>query len=341
MADALQTARDAVTAARARGDAAGTAEALVALANVLLRQSAWHDALTAVDEAAALNRSLQQPQREAQCLRMAAALCRFAGQPVDARIRARQALALVEPDDPLAVAAWTEIAEAAMQQSLADEADAAWSEALSASVRSRAAGPARAALLQRRAVVRAHAKRVDDANADLQAAQALWLQAGDATAARRVQTERATLLQGAGRAAECDALLPTLFAEARKAGDAQMLADLWLLRATQALERRDAAAARDAGLQAREAALQASAPISYFAAARAIATASSALGDRVQAYRALATAWATLSDLLGGDTARAWVAPALEALKREWGDDAFAAARTAHDQQRRAELGAR
>lgn len=322
-------------------DAPHAADALVAQADALVRASKWTEALALLDEAVALHHRAQQAQREAQCLRMSAALCRFAGRPADAQRRAAQALALVGPDDPLVVAAWTEIAEAAMQQQLADEAEVAWSQAWAAAQRSTATPSAQAALLQRRAVVRAHAGRTDAAIDDLQAACALWRDAGDEVALRRTQAEWATLLETAGRSAECATLLHALHDSAQRAGDPQALADVALLHAAQALRRRDPAAAREAALQARDAALQAVNPVSYFAAARTIATAADAAGDRVQAYRALATAWATLGDLLGADTARAWVTPALEAFKRQWGDAGFAAARAEHDRQRRSELGAR
>ena len=126
-----------------------------------------------------------------------------------------------------------------------------------------------------------------------------------------------------------------ILAEGRAAGDAAAVADTCLLLCAQAFQRGDAAAARDAALQAREAALQAVAAPRYLAAARALAEAHDALGERIEAYRALATAWATLGDLLGAETARAWVEPLLAGLARRWGAAAFKEVRAAHDDERR------
>jgi hypothetical protein len=326
-----------VAAARAGGDAQRLADALATQADALVKQGRGREATAALDECALLHAGLGQAEREAQLLRMAAALCRFSGDLEGARRRAEAALQRVPPTHPAALAAWKELGETEMAAGRGAQAVAAWTGALQLA-EAKEPPAARAALLERRAAAHVHGGASTAAAQDLARAQELLQGSGDAGAARRVRIEQATALQAAGRLQESAAMAQELVVEARASGDAAVLADTCLLLCAQALQRGDAAAARDAALQAREAALQAVAAPSYLAAARALADAQDALGQRVEAYRALATAWATLGDLLGSETARAWVEPLLAALAHKWGAAAFKEVREAHDSERRRAL---
>jgi len=339
MPDELQPAADGVRAARAAGSRPALAQALAVQADALVRHMRWPEAIAALDEATALHHALGETTRQAQCLRMAAALCRFAGDFDGARRRAGEALGLVSSGDAIAAAAWAELAETAMARSSHGDAEQAWSHALEAAGASGLDPQARAAMLRRRAAVRAAGGGCDAALEDLAAALALLEAAGEQAAARRVRIEQASALHAVGRSQESEQLAGEVISEAAAAGDPGVAADGWLLRAALAFERRDAAAAREAALQAREMALQAVAAPAYFAAARALSLACDALGERVQAYRALATAWATLGDLLGKELARSWVQPLLASLRGQWGEEAFAQVRARHDEERRRAMG--
>ena len=98
---------------------------------------------------------------------------------------------------------------------------------------------------------------------------------------------------------------------AEAAHDHDAIADLLLLHAAPPVEQGQI---NEAAMAAREAALQAVAPMLYVSAALTIAQRAEARGDRVDAYEALARGWATLGDLLGPDTARATFVPQLERL---------------------------
>jgi hypothetical protein len=74
-------------------------------------------------------------------------------------------------------------------------------------------------------------------------------------------------------------------------------------------------------------------------AAIAIAELADSEGDRATAYESLAKAWVTLSDVLGGEAAKAAIQPKLQALQNKWGNDAFASVRSAYEARRRSELG--
>jgi hypothetical protein len=73
-------------------------------------------------------------------------------------------------------------------------------------------------------------------------------------------------------------------------------------------------------------------------ASLAIARAAEGLGDRAGAYEALATGWATLSDLLGKESANKTFMPLLEAQRDRWGAEAFAGVKSQHDEARRRTL---
>jgi hypothetical protein len=118
-------------------------------------------------------------------------------------------------------------------------------------------------------------------------------------------------------------------------GDAQLDAEVGVetARVQRAAGGIDEAAA--SARRARASALEAIAPVPYFAGGVELAEAQAAQGDHVAAYTTLATTWVTLADLLGRDVARSWVEPCLLVLRARWGAQAFDEARRAHDEQQR------
>ena len=132
MADTLKATQRALERARLGGNRERVAEAAVALADALTKRGQWREAVAALDEATTLNRELGRADREAQCLRMSSALCRFAGDLEDAARRARAALERVPPQDAVTASAWAELAEIAMARSHAADAETDWSHALAA-----------------------------------------------------------------------------------------------------------------------------------------------------------------------------------------------------------------
>jgi hypothetical protein len=52
----------------------------------------------------------------------------------------------------------------------------------------------------------------------------------------------------------------------------------------------------------------------------------------------LSTAWATLSDVLGAETASSWIQPCLLTYQIRWGEADFRRAKGEYESRRRAEL---
>ena len=344
MPDKLALTAERLESARrsADFDPAQLAEALKLHANELILRGRLVDARVELDEAAAIHHTRSQPYDEARCSQMSAALYRMGGKLAEAKQRARRALDLAEAKGPVAVSAWTELGEIAMAEGRAAEAVTAFNAAIDAGMATPAAnnfGPAHAALLRKRAIVRANMSAFDNALDDLRAAHDLLVESGDGAAATRTLIEQATALHYAGRSEESAQMIQQVIRLAEQTEDLSALSDIWMLVAAQAFERGDGAAAMSAAYTARDAALRAVVPQSDFGAAVAISRAANAMGNRPEAYTALATAWATLGDVLGKEAAQAWVEPVLSALRKEWGDDVFAAIRAQHDAQRRAVKG--
>ena len=183
--------------------------------------------------------------------------------------------------------------------------------------------------------------------------EAATLMSDDLAAPAWVDVEQAQAARGVGQRDRAREVLRRARVQARLDIDAHLRAEVQRTLAECALDEcalhedapdkdaldegvmaRAGGAARLAHL-ARDAALEAVAPLSYFAAAVALARADDLRGDRTEAYRVTASAWVTLADLLGQDLARSWMEPVLLGFKLRWGDDAFAEARAAHERQRR------
>lgn len=340
----LESTQAKLEAARrnAAVDPLAYADALLQHANALVRIGQLAEACTHVDEAASLHAQRGDGFNQSRSLHMAASICRLGGRLADAKQRAQKALDCVNAQGPMAVSAYVELGEIAMLDADAEAAAAAWTAAMEVAA---AAGhaesfrPALAALLRKRAIAWVNLSRHDAALADLAQAHDLLMQLGELKGALRVMIEQATALHYAGRAEESAALIQQAITQGEQAEDFAALADIWMLVAAQAFERRDAGSALSAARTAQDAALQAVVPQAYYGASVAISRAENALGNQLEAYRVLATAWVTLGDAIGKEGAQAWVEPVLGALRDEWGAERFAEIRAQHDAERRAALG--
>jgi hypothetical protein len=319
-------------------DDVALAEILATHASVLLQHVRIGEACVALEEATGLHHAAGRTVDEARCLSMTATLSRFGGLLDEAQSRAQQALELVGASGPVAVSAYTELGETALARGDGTASATAFAAALDAGASAGMGAAARGALLRKRAVALVNAGQHEAAVHDLETAHDIFMEIGDRASALRTLIEQATTLHYAAQATRSVALIQHIVAQATQTGDHAALADIQLLAAAQAFERGDAVAALAAASIAREEALQAVVPSTYFSAAVAISRAANALGDNLEAYSALATAWATLADVIGDEAAQSWVSPVLSALQTEWGEQGFAAVRAEHDEQRRAAL---
>ncbi|WP_321963642.1 hypothetical protein [Paraburkholderia sp. J7] len=306
-----------------------SADAWLAAAIAQLRQGDLEGAARALEQAAGAQAA--SPLDRARSLQLAASLRSALGQAQAASALAGQAAAVLPGDVPSEGAALARQAEE-------DEAAARWRDAAQrygdALAKIREARPtqlgadAQIALLRLRAACLIAEGEFAGAAADFDAACAL---AGPRIAAF-LQTEHARLLSNAGAFDAVRNVLPL-----PDPNDAQLTAEVAVEHAR--LERAAGHwdAARLAAGEARAKALEAVAPVPYFASSVELAEVFDALGQRVDAYTSLATACATLSDLLGPDVARSWVEPCLLALRLRWGDADFAAVKREHDGRRRAQ----
>jgi tetratricopeptide (TPR) repeat protein len=323
--------------ARRRGDADDTAEFLAVHANDLLQNGQIADARMELDEAAAIHRARGRVYDEARCTQFAATLCRFEGQLDEAKSRCSRTLALCGSKGPMAVSAYAELGEIAFTEGNSPDAAEAYGAALDAGDATGLADPARAAILRKRAVALTAARRYHDAVRDLESAHLLLMRTGDRAGAIRALIEEATAFRHAGLVAEAERIVSRAMGPAKQDGDHAALADLHLLLAAQALDRRDAAAAMREAQTARAEALAARAPTSYIGAAHAIAQLAESAGDRLGAYEALATGWVTLGDLLGSDLARMSFEPKLKEMRERWGAEAFGEVKKSYEARRRRE----
>jgi tetratricopeptide (TPR) repeat protein len=337
--DARETER-LLADARRKGDLDDVAEALMLHANALVNAGQIAQARQELDEAAEIHRQRGRTYDEARCTHLAATLCRLEGHPTEARVRAERAAQLVEPGTPIAVSAATELGEIALLEGKTAEAADAYTRALASGEVAGMVDAARATLLRKRAIALTASGRHRDAAKDLAMAQGLLLRAGDTTGAIRALIEEAAALQQGGFTADADRVKVEARRMAEAAQDHVAQADLDLLDSTQAVTRRDVAAAMAAARSARQHALEGVAPILYVSASLAIAQLAEATGDRLGAYEALAVGWVTLGDLLGREVAMASFEPKLFELRERWGVDAFAEVKAAYEARRRAERGA-
>jgi tetratricopeptide (TPR) repeat protein len=265
---------------------------------------------------------------------LAATLRRAAGAPDRARVLLEEAAAVAPADQPLAVSIAAERAQIASVEGRHHDAIEAWSDALARGREADLGAPGTAALFRGRAASLASLGRLSEAAADFSDAFLLVESDSGTATACFVLIEEAGLLLQFGHRAEAEEVVRDVEARA-PSDDSHLRAEILVLRARLAREDGDWPGSVDSATRARTAALEAVAPVSYFAACVELAAAYGYRGDFEAAYTVLATAWGTLSDVIGPEAASAWVEPVLAAYRVTWGAERFARAKAAHDERRR------
>jgi tetratricopeptide (TPR) repeat protein len=237
---------------------------------------------------------------------------------------------------PLAVSISAESAEIAFSAGRYQEAIEAWTIALDRARESGLKEEGMSAILRRRAAVYVADRQMERAKADFDEAHQMLESAGANEAADFVLIDQAQLLSRVNQWDETERIVARL--ETKLAGkevSPHLLAEILVLRAKIARARGNAPEALDYALRSRQAALEAVAPVTYFAASVEVAESHQAQNDFTDAYGTLTTAWATLSDVLGRDTARSWVEPCLLACQIRWGEEVFEKAKNEYEARRR------
>ncbi|MBL8473295.1 MAG: hypothetical protein KF778_04015 [Rhodocyclaceae bacterium] len=304
---------------------------LLQQANRLILDGDWRGAGQLLLRAARLAEQDGRNAEAARARQMATSLLRFAGD-TQAALSSAQALAGTATADPARVA-FAAAAERAETLAAAGDAAAAiesYATALEHADKLQLPPTWRAAVLRRLGEAQAQADAPTAARASYAEARALHLQAGDRAGAAAVAVECAETL--AGVLARDDAAVTA--ATQAITDDAALAPRVALLRARLAMRAGDAPAALAAAQEARALALEWVEPVAYFAAAALLAQIYDSKAERRAAYRVLATAWATLGDLLGREAAASWVRPVLLAFALQWGEQAFADIKAAHDAER-------
>lgn len=296
----------------------------------------WKSAALQLEQAAA--QLSGDALRAGHCLQMAASLRRASGDSALALATAERIQAIDPGNTRLQLAAQVERAQALQQCGQWQPSSAAWSAALHSAQSLGLAPEARASVRRQYATSLAHAGEHAHAWQQFDSAAQEMERAGDL--APWVDIEQARCACQCQAWARADELLQRERLTSAVHGDPHLRSEWLLARALSAIGRQDWAGARELALGARDAALQAVAPLSYFAAAAALSQACQNLGQDEPAYAALTTAWATLADLLGAAIAQSWVAPLLHALRWQWGEQRFARVRSRYESQRRAQLAA-
>jgi hypothetical protein len=298
----------------------------------------WLVAARQLQQAAQRASSGGQARQAAHCEQMAASLLR-AGGSLDEALAAADRVVKRDPASSAArFAAEAERAQTLQAQGDDSAASQAWQQSLAAAEALSLPDWARATVLRSLAGSEARAGEFHLGWRHFD--EAATLMSDDLAAPAWVDVEQAQAARGIGQLAHARNVLGRARVQARLAIDPHLRAEVQRTLAECELddcERDEGAVAEAARLAhlSRDAALEAVAPLSYFAAAVALARAADLTGDRTGAYRVTASAWVTLADLLGQDLARSWVEPVLLGFKLRWGDDAFADARAAHERQRR------
>lgn len=312
------------------------AYALMRSADGLTKRGRWLDAAHALEEAAEIHGQTGRSYDQARCLQMAETLQRSAGRPDLVRDQLSSASAAGAQDLHLLVSILTEQGETAFAQQRYEAAIAAYTNALREARQAGLKAEWLCAMLRRRAASSAATGAIRQANADMD--EAFWLldAASGRDVAAFVRTEQADLLWRAGAINEMAQTVAVLEAELSNEQLAPHLtAELGIMHARLARAAQKLRAAADYARCARTAALEAVAPLSYIAASVELAEALQAQGDYAGAYGALATAWATVSDVLGDETAGSWVEPVMLGFAARWGAPVFRTAKAEYEAQRR------
>ncbi len=315
------------------------AHALMQAAATLMPQGEWEEAADNLEQAAQLHARAGRSYDEARCLQLAATLRRSGGNAEKARPLAERAAAVAPADLTLEVSISAEMAETAFAEGRYQDAASAWTEAIDKAQKAGLKADGMSAMWRRRAAACMACGQIRQASDNFdEAYQLLVTTRGNETAAF-VRVEQAELLREHGQVDESERVISSVEASLKDLqANPHLLAELQVLRARLALAAGKPDQAIDYSRRARDAALQAVAPVSYFAASAALAEAYEAQGDYQAAYGTLAMAWATLSDLLGDDVASSWIEPCLLGYKLRWGDSVFQETKIAYETRRRTTL---
>lgn len=303
-----------------------------------LQRGDWRCAARELERAAEMARIEGDARRAAHCLQMAAALHRARGEGVEALTAAGRASKVAGRDPRARFAASAELGEALIAQGEFERAAATYRQALADAAVIGLPAWARATVLRRLAEADAGRGALAEAWQGYDAAAQEMDRVSDALAAAWIHVEHANCARESGALEHAWQLAgrPELLLLAGE--DPHLASERLLLIARLALDNRRFADAAEPARLARARALEAVAPLSYYAAAVALAEAFEGMGSHTDAYAALATAWATLGDVLGRDVAESWVAPILEAYRMKWGGEGFAKAKAQHDARRKAAI---
>lgn len=308
-------------------------------AAALVPQGRWREAAEALESAAELHARQGRAYDQSRCLQLAATLCRSAGEVNRAQPLAERAAALRPAPSPLSVSISAEQAETAFAQDRYAEAITAWTSALEEARRSGLKAEGISALLRRRAAAYLALGQAPLAINDFDQAYGLLVGTLGKARASFVRTEEAGLFLENGDSEHAEQVAAALEADLGSASpEPQLIAEMRVLRARLARTAGRMEVAAQHARQARDAALEAVAPLSFLSASVELAEALQSRGDLAGAYGTLAGAWVTLADLLGNDTARTWIEPCLLLYQLRWGEPLFRKAKCDYEARRRAEM---
>ena len=295
-----------------------------------ITQMEWEDWATAAKNlmlAAELHRDSGRFYDEARCLQMAATAFRTAGNTVISRQIADQAAAIPQCDPRLCLSILTEQAEGAFTDSDWERALPLFTDAIQLGNEIGLGADGMNSLLRRRGRIHLSNRELCEALNDYDRAFACASTGSQGF----IRTEQAGGLIEEGYFSEAANLLENIGDQS----DPHLRAEKLVLKAKIAdLNGQFDSAIEFAG-EARLSALEAVAPVPYFAASVELAEVLQAVGQHSQAYGALARAQATLSDLLGNDVAASWVEPCLLGFQIRWGEAKFHEARQTYQAHRR------
>lgn len=314
------------------------AYALMQSALAHIPEARWAEAADALEQAAALHEQAGRDYDRARCLQLAATMRRYTGDLDQAGDLIEQAHSIALESQPLAVSMAAERAETALAQQRYDEAIESWTTAIDKGRDGHLTAESLSTLFRRRAFTYLELSEFDSANKDFDEVISLLKSSADENAAGFARLEQVRLLWEHGALELAEQILNEFQKETGEPADAHLKSEWLLQRSRLARTAGEMDLALESALRSRDAALEAVAPLSYFGASTELAETLQAKGDFAGAYGALSTAWATLSDLLGKETASTWIGPCLTAYQLKWGNEVFAKAKSDYETKRRAEL---
>jgi hypothetical protein len=326
----LAAAQARVERFRRDGSTPLLAEALETYARALLATADLPRVASVLVEAANCWHTQSDATGEGSCLLLAASTYRLAGDltAADAMIKRAEPITL---SSELQQGFALERCEQALAAGRAHNAHACFT-LFFANYSGTLAPLLNAQLLQRRAAAAIGCERWGEAAADLNDAADIL-----ATHAKPADAEAARLAAAAALAnfdaQGAERILSSI--NATVAQDGAAAARRGLVSGQIAMLNGNTQAALNRFDSARQGALDAGDALSYFAASVQASAAAEAMGDDLSAYARLATAWASLSDVLGRETAADMIRPALFALRDRVGQQRFLHAKQQYESQRR------